>query len=927
MALEAAFRKQLSKQKCIVCGEMIPFGIYSRHLNNCITDPDDEECKVVQILTAEDKQRIAILNTVTLDDSSCSVKENCGLSHTEGSLSLSSDANVNGTCSAETATTATFHVLITESESNTAAKIEGTDSNKLLSLPTKVEKAASESHVTKIESCKNELAEKSKSLNRKRTSKTNFGENNKKKSLVGTSNRNECCKKIPMTASVKLEKDIPLHRSIKKEKFEFPNETKSDTLLMAEAKKLTDAYTLEQVVEEFSDYFKACNFDISGAWEVSPDNMEQIPSPYYLVFFNYIFKKVFEADVNGVEKQRLVSFWGNELRYFHRFILLSSSSKQLFVRLVLRRYNWLPIGRLKYENIAEDLIPLLDELVASGLVETSETYPFKLEDAMRLLEAPSLKNVAKTFKLDYTLPKEEIIQKLLNLSNQKNVFGLPISGQIFKIVRREMGKRYRINQEALRFVLSVFTLFSPIDMDSVSLLDQPTLNLGAQLLFVMLQLRIKKIRFPAPTSLTTLNIYNDRPLLYGYVEAKLMESEIAYLMQKNLWNEVHQLATKSKALFSESYCRYKDLIEILPPYLRRFTDCWVYARCISHGVEAYQRLRKYEDAVKLLRCLLFEREYKMFLINTRGMWWDRLALNLDSHLKNKMESFEAIKLGTNDSALGEKDILQLQMRGEKLNKMWKGPLNIPLPQRTDITGVTLGKVLGDQRVNCFTTERNGQFYKCSVEEVALDYYIKNEGFNEGVHAEGGIWHFIYGLLFYDIIFDDTVKNVWFSETQINPADLNSKSFYLERKAKFDARFVKLENGVMEDFVQQINTIYEKHYGETNSEMSWECFTDFEQVQRFMLCCEPRMLAAIFRRMTMDYRNCRSGFPDLTVWNSSTKKLAVIEVKGPNDRLSSKQILWLHYFKEQNVRSEVCYVAGRLIHERFDFQWGSWPCRW
>lgn len=39
-------------------------------------------------------------------------------------------------------------------------------------------------------------------------------------------------------------------------------------------------------------------------------------------------------------------------------------------------------------------------------------------------------------------------------------------------------------------------------------------------------------------------------------------------------------------------------------------------------------------------------------------------------------------------------------------------------------------------------------------------------FYTGVHAEGTLWHTVFGLLFYDIIFDPAVDNVWFSETQV-----------------------------------------------------------------------------------------------------------------------------------------------------------------
>ena len=36
---------------------------------------------------------------------------------------------------------------------------------------------------------------------------------------------------------------------------------------------------------------------------------------------------------------------------------------------------------------------------------------------------------------------------------------------------------------------------------------------------------------------------------------------------------------------------------------------------------------------------------------------------------------------------------------------------------------------------------------------------------------------------------------------------------------------------------------------------------------------------------------------------------MVEVKGPGDRLSTKQILWLDYLRSLGVDAEVCHVQG------------------
>lgn len=91
-------------------------------------------------------------------------------------------------------------------------------------------------------------------------------------------------------------------------------------------------------------------------------------------------------------------------------------------------------------------------------------------------------------------------------------------------------------------------------------------------------------------------------------------------------------------------------------FLRSFTTGWAYTRILSRGVEVLQRLRQYEvlvlyycpppistthssygcsllllqEAVEELRSLLGQ---SVFCPDSRGRWWDRLALNLHQHLK------------------------------------------------------------------------------------------------------------------------------------------------------------------------------------------------------------------------------------------------------------------------------------------------------
>lgn len=127
------------------------------------------------------------------------------------------------------------------------------------------------------------------------------------------------------------------------------------------------------------------------------------------------------------------------------------------------------------------------------------------------------------------------------------------------------------------------------------------------------------------------------------------------------------------------------------------------------------------------------------------------------------------------------------------------------------------------------------------------------------------------------------------------------------------------------------------------------FQSLDHVNGLVQCIPPEVLAAISQRILSNYRHYRSGFPDLTLWNPETKvlstsggrlrhyarssvsmhfslsfvffrmisaallqKFVIVEVKGPNDRLSTKQILWLDFLTSIGVQAEVCYVQGNHL---------------
>ncbi|RCN49698.1 VRR-NUC domain protein [Ancylostoma caninum] len=591
------------------------------------------------------------------------------------------------------------------------------------------------------------------------------------------------------------------------------------------------------------------------------------------------------------------------------FIGLSKSARELFMRLHLRKAWWLTVDKLRerYAELSSTIDVALKELVDNGFVD-SDKYLSSLEEVLKIAPLPVLRVVAKKYQLDVTKGKIELISTLRNFSaTQKGLFGQmgTVTVAMVKTVKKELGSCYRINRNVSMAFKALFTLYAPTEMCSSLVIDQPSLNLSQNLLFTLLRMDQGIVQFPAPNPCQNIiSIYDGKDDLLAYVEAKELEVELIGHLSSNKFNEAYECAFRAREILSSLSEESRSKAASLPMSLRRFTAFAILIRCVAHGAGVLERQKKYAIAISWQRFLLKTPELKPFCANSRGALWDRLALNLDAHMKEREEALQEIREGMEDEVVADKDKLMLQDRAIRIsNRDFLERIVLMEPVKKEIHGTTLSKELGDSRINRFVLkDADGLVVECAVEEVVRKHYLDKEDFNNGVHAEGSIWHTVLGLLFYDIIFDHDVKNA-------NPIDLNSRDLYENRRERFDERFTWLETAADDEIEDVVRSTWSAQNLQETSEINWELFQSVDDFLEFLFCCPRSGLLAVLRRVITDYRNCRSGFPDLTMWNTKTKKVAVVEVKGPGDRLSTKQRLWLDYFMRHEIRAEVCHVVG------------------
>ncbi|KAI6189939.1 Fanconi-associated nuclease [Aphelenchoides bicaudatus] len=629
-----------------------------------------------------------------------------------------------------------------------------------------------------------------------------------------------------------------------------------------------------------------------------------------------MFKRILKHDFCT---KTAVDFWGENLRKIYNFILMSTDAQLLALWAFSCSTEWRISSQIPDTILDPEKIPkIVDELIDSRFVEEGENM--ELEELLFRITLDQLKVVCKPLNIPTgKLKKAELVFKIVkHAKSNKPVFGTGnLVKRVINMVMSTVGKCFRVNASFGRLLSAIMNVYCPTTMDSSQLIENVRLNLKSNFYEIFRRVEYEHINpHITPEEVKRINIYQDINQLFGYMEAMEIE-KIVLKMPKDDSAELasieqdvrNMLLTHMNALH-DSKVQAPTLYENLPGHHLKYTSLWVYARCLVHIAEQYQKLKKFQEANDIFMLLINRDCLKRFRPDQRGYYYQRLALNSHSHLKNKQDAMMFCQLALIDPLVPSKFKLDLQDRALKLNKDFEKEINLSEWETIEIVGTTIKKGFGGDRLNYFIVrdDKSGDLIHCSVEEVALRHFCK-DGFTEGVFSEGRVWHALYFLVFYDILLDISIEGVWLSEFQGQPIDRNTASFYTNREEALVQRFAELESDPT-----KIETYASATYEAQNElqcpEIDWDVFENWSQIQRFLKCCPTAVLIKIFWNFSKDNRHTRSGFPDLVVWNNETSELGVVEIKGPGDVLSTKQRLCLDFFVQNGVRAIVCKVKAK-----------------
>ncbi len=190
-------------------------------------------------------------------------------------------------------------------------------------------------------------------------------------------------------------------------------------------------------------------------------------------------------------------------------------------------------------------------------------------------------------------------------------------------------------------------------------------------------------------------------------------------------------------------------------------------------------------------------------------------------------------------------------------------------------------------------------YRHQVEFGAMEYYIE-KGFSAGF-SENYSWRALFGLLFWDIIFDPSLV-AFHHPFQRRPSDLFLPDFYEKRQDQVHNRLESITDS--DELVAFLWANFEKHYGTANPFVVW-----MEEVWAMVKVLASYINWDVLKKVMLKIaenivENSR-GLPDILIWDMETYEL--IEIKSPNDTLSNQQLFWLQYFKELGINARVLRV--------------------
>ena len=186
-----------------------------------------------------------------------------------------------------------------------------------------------------------------------------------------------------------------------------------------------------------------------------------------------------------------------------------------------------------------------------------------------------------------------------------------------------------------------------------------------------------------------------------------------------------------------------------------------------------------------------------------------------------------------------------------------------------------------------------------VEQGVADYFIEQG--RHAVHSENYPWRGLFGLVFWDIIYEENGQALH-HPLQRTPSDFYQPGFFAKHETQLRQRLAELTTS--QAYSQHIESVFIEKYGMANVLVDWHEVL-LELTLLIVSRLTPHQLEEILMEMAKNLRQHTRGFADLLVWDDLYFEL--IEVKSPTDHLSAQQLHWMQFMQNLGVGARVLRV--------------------
>ncbi|XP_018350909.1 PREDICTED: fanconi-associated nuclease 1-like isoform X2 [Trachymyrmex septentrionalis] len=693
---------------------------------------------------------------------------------------------------------------------------------------------------------------------------------------------------------------------------ELTSATISNLNLAKEGAIANNDIDLEKVYssKKFNYKYNPIDTTVSTKYEI---NDVVVPTDKNSLLFFLAIVTVFSKPINcGYFDQ-------DELDFVFSMITLRRNAQALLIRMLKRKHTWHRISNIKYDEISNDLKPIFDELVSRSMFKNNmdEENIFSL---LNLLHANEVSKICKELKISIR-GKRLSIESILTFCKTKSLFpGMTTPATKLRAsVNKLLGDCILLNDKVKELVDRIITLLIPNRNPDETFVDvfQTLWNVEAD-----------ELEFPEVT-ISDLPIFVSKRHLLDYIEAKNALTNILTAIEKKQWDTVQNfgtLAAQRLPLFLEVESEsFQD--SSLPHHIRHFMPGYIWLKVLSKSIDAFKKSK--ETLSQAIQFLLILIEQNCHMKHRKGEWYNELIKIEMFHKKNFEASFMFLSQAMLCENLTEVDEFNLFDRAKKIDKRKSG-----IEKRTkNSVKIMLNSVFSKIQLThqnsktiegtaCENTSQ-GKSTWCisrgidqvygSVESLAI-YHYKNEGYIKGVHCEGAFPITLFATLFWNEIYNINVPGAWVSSYQDAPLDLYTSEFYENRKKEIDEKLQDIRSYDSEKLSKHLQNEFES-YSKYKSISQGNIFDDSNIFKEIAFCLGVKGVVGICERLIHNFSLWKAGFPDIIVWNINTKQYKIVEVKGPNDKLSTKQTLWLNYLNRIGLNTEVCYCESNASHSR------------